>query len=210
MTDTVFDAVVVGGGPAGLSAALWLARYRRTTLVLDDEQPRNEFAWAVHGYPGIPDPHPAELGDQLKEQAADAGARFHHCRVAAVKGRKGAFEVRDEAGLATRARRVIMAYGRTDQLPDVPGLLELYGRSVFHCPDCDGPDMLDRDVGIIGHDQGAATLALLLRTWARSTTLLTDGLDPDLEPAARDALICCRASASSSPLCWRSLRRLIT
>jgi thioredoxin reductase len=183
-----WDVVVVGGGPAGLSAAYWLARYRRRTLVLDDARPRNEDAWAVHGYPGLKDLRPAELRRRLQDQATEAGGLIERKRVARVSGEKGAFLVEDTEGGSVAARRVVLAYGRTDRIPELPGLRELYGTSVFHCPDCDGPSMVGCDVGVLGHDRAAAAVALYLLTWATRTVLVTNGLQPDLEPAALETL----------------------
>jgi thioredoxin reductase len=187
MTAT-WDAIVIGGGPAGLSAALWLARYRRRTLILDEARGRNEDAWAVHGYPGIEDLQPQELRRRLREQAMSAGALLERRRVQCIRGRKEAFEVEDVEGDTAQARRIVLAYGRTDRIPDVPGLRELYGTSVFHCPDCDGPSLVDGRVGVIGHDRAAAALALYLLTWCRRVLLLTHGLEPDLGPSATDVL----------------------
>lgn len=180
----VWDAIVVGGGPAGLSAAFWLARYRRRTLVVDDARPRNEDAWAVHGYPGIEDLQPAELRRRLRDQAMGAGALVERRRVADISGRKGAFQVDDDEGGSATARRIVLSYGRTDWIPELTGLTELYGTSVFHCPDCDGPSVVGCDVGVLGHDSDAAALALYLLTWASRTVLLTNGLEPRLEAAA--------------------------
>ena len=183
-----WDTVVVGGGPAGLSAAFWLARYRRRTIILDDDRPRNEAAWAVHGFPGLEDPAPEELRQRLLEQAAGAGALLERRRVAEIEGQKGEFVIRDDQGGETPARRVVLAYGRTDRLPDIAGIRDLYGSSVFHCPDCDGPSVIDQTVGVLGHDQPAAALALYLLTWASRTVLLTNGLEPDITPSAHETL----------------------
>lgn len=183
-----WDAIVVGGGPGGLAAAFWLARYRRRTLILDDARPRNEDAWAVHGYPGIEDLRPAELRRRLQSQATTAGAVLERRRVTCVSGEKGAFLVEDDRDQTASARRVVLAYGRKDRVPDLPGLRELYGTSVFHCPDCDGPSIAGCAVGVLGHDASAATQALYLLTWADRVILLTNGLDPDLEESARRTL----------------------
>lgn len=183
-----WDAVIVGGGPAGLSAALWLARYRRRAVIIDDDEPRNEAAWAVHGYPGFPDPRPDDLRRKLGEQARTAGASMDRGRVSEVRGEKGDFIVTEEGGRERHARRILLAYGRTDRLPDLAGLPELYGTSVFHCPDCDGPSIAGCNVGVIGHNRSAAGLALYLLTWAPRVTLLTNGLEPDLTEEARATL----------------------
>lgn len=183
-----WDTVVIGGGAAGLSAAFWLARYRRRTLILDDDRPRNEAAWAVHGFPGLEDPAPEDLRQRLLEQATSAGALLERRRVVGISGRKGEFVVRDDGGGETAARRVVLAYGRTDRVPDIRGIEDLYGSSVFHCPDCDGPSVTGQAVGILGHDRPAAALALYLLTWASRTVLLTNGREPDLSPSAHETL----------------------
>lgn len=195
-----WDAVVVGGGPAGLSAALWLARYQRRTLVLDDERPRNEAAWAVHGYPGLPDPRPAELRDGMRQQAEDAGAHIERGRVASIGGTKGAFRIQDETGDTRESHRIVLAYGRTDRIPDIPRILDFYGTSVFHCPDCDGPSVLGERVGVIGHDHSAASLALFLLTWAESVTLLTDGLEPEVDVRGQKTLRKQRITIRQEPI----------
>lgn len=183
-----WDAVVVGGGPGGLAAALWLARYRRRTLILDDDRPRNQAAWAVHGFPGLQDPRPQELRHRLTEQATSAGATMERRRVTRIQGEKDRFRLEDQSGHAVEARRIVLAYGRTDRIPDIPGLRELYGTSVFHCPDCDGPSVLNCTVGVLGHDRAAAGLALYLLTWAERVLLLTNGMEAELKPDALDVL----------------------
>jgi thioredoxin reductase len=188
MSAEPWDVVVVGGGPAGLSGALWLARYQRRVLLLDDGHPRNEAAWAVHGFPGLEDPEPTELRRRIARQARDAGAVLQTRRADGISGRKDAFRVTDEEGRSLGARRVLLAYGRSDRIPELPGLHERYGTSVFHCPDCDGPSVADRTVGVLGHDRSAAALALYLLTWARQSVLLTDGLEPELDDEALGTL----------------------
>ena len=188
MTNRAWDAVVVGAGPAGLSAALWLARYRRRVLAIDDARPRNEAAWAVHGFPGLADVAPAELRRRLRDQARTAGAVVQHGRVLGVGGEKDDFVLERAEDGPVRTRRVVLAYGRMDRVPDIPGVAELYGTAVHHCPDCDGPSVVGCSVGVLGHDRSAAALGLYLLTWAERVTLLTNGLELDVEPSARDVL----------------------
>jgi thioredoxin reductase len=174
MTDA-FDAIIIGGGPAGLSAALWLGRYRRRTVVVDGGEPRNEPAWAVHGYPGIVDPTPLELRRRLLQQAQGDGVEMQAGEVVRAEGTKDDFTVHLDSGESLRARRLILAYGLRDHLPDIEGIEELYGTSVFHCADCDGPSVADTAIGIIGWDRYGANLALYLRHFSDDVTLLTHG-----------------------------------
>lgn len=169
------EVAIVGGGPAGLAAALWLSRFGRRVRVLDTGEPRNAPTWAVHGYPGIPDLPPHELRRRLREQAQGAGALATEGEVVDISGAKERFVVRSAGGDQVRARRVLLAFGRRDELPDLPRARELYGVSLFHCPDCDGPSGVGAAVGVIGSDLHAASLALYLSFWATSVTLLANG-----------------------------------
>lgn len=188
MNEAEHDVVIVGGGPAGLAAALWLGRYRRSVVVLEHGAPRNEPAWAVHGYPGLPDPLPSELRRRLTEQALGAGALIREGEAIGASGGKDDFtiEVRDAPPI--RGRRLILAYGLRDYIPDIEGLDALYGTSVFHCPDCDGPAVADRRIGVIGWNRHGARLALYLRHWSETITLLPHGRPVDLDDHARRAL----------------------
>jgi thioredoxin reductase len=184
----IHDAVVIGGGPAGLSAALWLGRYRRSVLVYDAGEPRNEPAWAVHGYPGVPDPSPSELRRRLFQQAQGAGAELRSGEVVSVTGTKDDFLLATAAGERVRARRVVLAYGLRDYIPGIEGLEELYGTSVFHCADCDGPAVADSRIGVLGWDAYGANLALYLRHWSDRITLLGHGQEPELDERAMQVL----------------------
>lgn len=188
MTPEAYDAVVVGGGPAGLSAALWLGRYRRRVLVFDIGEPRNEPAWAVHGYPGLTDPSPLELRRRLQQQALGAGAGTRGGQIGRVEGAKGSFILHPEEGDAVHAKRVVLAYGLRDYIPDLEGIRELYGTSVFHCPDCDGPSVADTRIGVIGWDRNGANQAMYLRHWSDRVTLLAHGRPLDLTGEAAAAL----------------------
>jgi thioredoxin reductase len=181
MTDDALDVLIVGGGPAGMSAALWLGRYRRRVTVIDAGAPRNEPAWAVHGYPGVPDPTPTELRRRLYEQAQGAGATIVTGEAVHVAGDKGNFSVTLEDGTRLSARRLILAYGLRDYVPELEGVAELYGTSVFHCADCDGPAFLGSRLGVIGNDRYGANMALYLRQWTEDITLLPCGRELELD-----------------------------
>ena len=184
----VYDVVVAGGGPAGLAAGLWLARYRRSALVVDAGDPRNAETWAVHGYPGVDEVAPYELRRRLKEQALTAGPRFRAGMVEAVEGRADDFRVRVSDGRELRARRVLLCTGLKDILPEIPGFDELYGTSIWHCPDCDGPGVADMRVGVLGWGRQIAAFCTYMLTWTDRLVLLTHGHSPELPEKSQEAL----------------------
>lgn len=183
-----YDVVVVGGGPAGLAGALWLARYRLSTLVVDTGEPRNAATVAVHGYLGMPDPTPMEIRAAGRRQATDAGAEIVTDTVVSVEGEADRFRVATEGNGVIGARRVLFATGLRDIIPEIPGLLDFYGRSIWHCPDCDGPSVTDREVAVIGWGRQIAAFCMEMLTWTDRLTLLTHGHDPELPEASRRAL----------------------
>src|SRR5688572_22155377 len=130
-----WDAVVVGGGPAGLAAATWLARYRRRTLVVDAGEHRNRFVEHTHGYLTRDGATPTEILD-----AACAGLDRYDCverrrgTVTGVTGEEGSFTVTIDDDTAVTAKRIVLATGVIDTLPSVGGVDEHYGASLFHCP----------------------------------------------------------------------------
>ncbi|HEX2206974.1 MAG TPA: NAD(P)/FAD-dependent oxidoreductase [Longimicrobium sp.] len=184
----MYDVIVIGGGPAGLSGALWLARYRRKVRVFDAEDPRNAAAWAVHGYPGLPEISPAELRRTLKLQAVDAGAEYEPGVVVTVEGEQDDFRVTLEDGRVFGARRLLLATGLKDIVPEIPGFDDFYGTSIWHCPDCDGPSVSDCKIGVIGWGRQIAAYCMYFLTWTENLTVLTDGHPPELEPKARAVL----------------------
>lgn len=182
-----YDAIIVGGGPAGLSAALILGRCRRRVLVCDAGRPRNAASRALHGYltrDGMP---PAELLQVAREQLAPYGVEVHRGTVVEARRAGTGFEVRLEDGGACASRKLLLATGMVDELPPIQGLAELYGRSVFHCPYCDGWEMRDQPLAVYGRGASSATLALSMQTWSRDVVLCTDGR-PGLRPAALQRL----------------------
>ncbi|MEW5928811.1 MAG: NAD(P)/FAD-dependent oxidoreductase [Gemmatimonadota bacterium] len=183
-----YDVVVIGGGPAGLSAGLWLARYRRRAIVVDAGDPRNAETWAVHGYPGLDDVAPYELRRRLREQALAAGSEIRAAMVEAVEGREDDFRVTLSDGVELRARRVLLCTGLKDILPEIPGFEELYGKSIWHCPDCDGPGVADMRVGVLGWGRQIAAFCTYMLTWTDRLVLLTHGHPPELPEKSREAL----------------------
>jgi thioredoxin reductase len=184
----MYDVIVVGGGPAGLAAGLWLARYRRKVRVFDAEDPRNAETWAVHGYLGIQDPPPAELRKVARLQAIDAGAEYEPVVVTEITGEQDDFTVTVEDGRTFGARRILIATGLRDILPEIPRFHDFYGTSIWHCPDCDGPGIADKKVGVIGWGRSIAAYCMYMLTWTENLTILTHGHPPDMQENAQAAL----------------------
>jgi thioredoxin reductase len=183
-----WDVVVIGGGPAGLAAALWLARYRWRVCVYDASNPRNQPTWAVHGYLGLEDPPPMELRRIGLEQAVRAGAEHREAVVETVAGEKDRFLITLADGTEVGARRILFATGLRDIIPEIPGLTEFYGTTIWHCPDCDGPSVEGLRVGVIGWGRQIAAFCMGMLTWTDHLVILTHGHEPDLPERAREAL----------------------
>jgi len=171
----MFDVVVVGGGPAGLSAALMLGRCRRRVLVCDLGQPRNRRSRALHGYLSRDGVAPARLTELGREELTKYGVEFRCIGVAGAEPSTDGFRVSLSDGGAEVARYLLIATGVVDALPAIPGLEACYGLSVFHCPYCDGWEWTDRRLVALGSGAAGAGLALGLRTWSREVVLCTNG-----------------------------------
>mgnify|MGYP005809710299 FL=1 len=166
-----------------MSAALQLARARRPILLADVGLPRNRFAEASHGFLGQDGVAPAAImREALRQLSAYPTVDFVHGRVAVARGEIDRFEVEMEDGAVHAARRLVLATGVADTLPDIPGLAERWGVSVMHCPYCHGYEVRDRRIGVLANHPMAAHQALMLPDWG-PTTLFTQGLveiDADL------------------------------
>ena len=170
-----FDVIIVGGGPAGLSAALVLGRCRHAVLVCDSGLYRNHVAHAMHGYlsrDGLP---PAELRRIGREQLQPYGVSILESEITRAEKRETCFELTTAQGEIFSARKLLLATGITDNLPQVPGFDALYGVSAFHCPYCDGWEQ--RDKRIVAYARGAdiTQFAFTLRGYTDDVMLCTDG-----------------------------------
>jgi thioredoxin reductase len=183
-----YDVVVVGAGPAGLSAAIWLGRCRRRVLVCDDGRPRNRRSPGVHGFLGHDGIDPFELRARGVAEASAYGVEFRDVEVTGAELLDGGgYELTLAEGRPVRCRKLLLATGLVDRLPDLPGLDALFGRSVFHCPYCDGWEVKDTRLAAYGRGRGGAGLALTLRRWSDDVHLFTDGASR-LDREARDHL----------------------
>ena len=183
------DVVVVGGGAAGLAAASWLGRYRRSVVVVDSQDYRSKSVERSHGYLGRDPQRPADLLARGREEVlAYPTAEVRPGRVEQVVRRAdGLFEVGDDL----LAHRLVLACGVQDAFPDVDGFFEHYGASVFHCPACDGYEARDRDVVALGWDPHLVGFAATLQNWARSVTVVTNGVGFRGDDSCRDQLAGC-------------------
>jgi thioredoxin reductase len=170
------DVIIVGAGPAGMSAALVLGRACRTVLIFDHGRPRNAATQAMHGFltrDGIP-PHEfrriahAEL-DKYEN------VRLEHATVSSVSCESGCFRVTLADGRLFMSRKLLIGTGVVDNVPDIPGLTDLYGRSVFHCPFCDGWELRGRPIGVYGRAKRGFGLSMEMLGWSNDIVLCTDG-----------------------------------
>jgi len=170
-----FDAIIVGGGPAGLTCAIYLGRYRRRVLVIDDGRPRNYATRGIHGFLGHHSISPAELLERGRGEARDAGAEMMSARVTTIERDGDIFVVNTTTHDRLRARRIVLAYGIRDQLPDIPEIEKFYGITAHHCPDCDGYESRDVRIGVVGWGKSAAGLALKLLQWSNDVVIFPHG-----------------------------------
>lgn len=207
--NVLYDVAIAGGGPAGLSAAIWLARYLHRVVLIDSGDPRNWETRGINGYLGLPDVRPAELRGNGRDECRRHGVELVDGFVAeATKLNDDCFrleydpletpkarEDRTGPGMprapgdndpreATRtifARRMLLAIGIKDVWPRIEGLEHIYGDRAHVCPDCDGYDTIDKKTVVIGRGRKAVGMALSLANWTRDITVCTNGEPPELD-----------------------------
>ncbi|HEY6275911.1 MAG TPA: NAD(P)/FAD-dependent oxidoreductase [Streptosporangiaceae bacterium] len=181
-----YDVVVVGGGAAGLAGAVALARSRRSVLVVDAGDPRNAPASHVHNFLTRDGTPPAQIYAAGREEVTRYGGRVEAGRVTALSRDGERFGVQI-GGRAMSARRLLVATGLRDELPEVPGLAERWGIDVLHCPYCHGWEVRDRHIGILATGPGAVHQALLFRQLSQHVTVLAHTA-PELAGEQREQL----------------------
>ena len=171
----MYDVIVAGGGPAGLSATLMLGRCRRRVLLCDTGEPRNRYSHALHGYLTRDGIRPADFNSLGRAELTKYGVE---CRTVGVSGAErvdGRFRVSLGDGRVEESRFLLIATGVTDDLPPIPGIDACYVLSVHHCPYCDGWEWRDRPLAVLGKGISGVRLALSLKTWSQDVTLCLDG-----------------------------------
>ncbi|MFW0783269.1 NAD(P)/FAD-dependent oxidoreductase [Gordonia sp. CPCC 206044] len=175
MTTNTFDVAIVGGGAAGLSAATTLARSLRSVVVLDAGKPRNAPAAGAHNVLGHEGISPLELLAKGRAEAAGYGARIRPGEVVnARRDDDGLFVIELDDGDTVNARRLLLASGLVDELPDVPGVSELWGSTVLHCPYCHGWEVRGQRIGVLGTGAMSAHQAMLFAQLSDDVTLFTN------------------------------------
>ena len=186
-----YDIAIVGGGAAGLSAALVLSRARRKVVVIDDGTPRNAPATHMHGYLSREGMPPSELLSLGREEVGSYGGELlEGAATDVVPDGSHGFWVLLASGRRIRARRLLVTSGLRDELPDVPGLASRWARDVLHCPYCHGHEVRDQQLGVIGGSPGAVRYAQIVRQWTHDLVYFTP---PGLLTAAERAALVARA-----------------
>lgn len=177
-----YDVVVIGGSYAGMAAALQLVRARKAVLVIDAGQRRNRFASHSHGFLTQDGVDPGEIARTARAQLqAYPHLVWKDGKAVAVTGARDDFTVMTDDGLSHHARRVLFATGVIDQLPEIAGLPERWGRTIFHCPYCHGYELDMGRIGVIATGAMSIHQAELLMDWGKVTLLTNSAVEPDLD-----------------------------
>lgn len=184
----IYDCVIVGGGSAGLSAALQLGRARRRVLVCDRGNPRNAPAHHAHGFFTRDGTSPLELLKIGREQLTPyQSVEFQPIGVKQIEKSGGQFVVVFDDGTIEKARKILLAFGVTDEFPDIENFGDFWGKSVFHCPYCHGWEVRDRPLAVVGNGEAGIGMMALLKNWSADLVLCTNG-EAELSEAERKSL----------------------
>ncbi|WP_339312838.1 NAD(P)/FAD-dependent oxidoreductase [Paenibacillus sp. FSL k6-2145] len=174
----LLDVLIIGGGPAGLNAALVLGRARKNVVVIDDETPRNWVTRETHGFVTRDGASPREFRKAAKEQiVAYPSVQFASDTATAITGSDGDFVVKTTQGASYHTKKILFAVGKKDLPLDINGLTEVYGKSAFVCPYCDGWELRDQSLVIIVSGDKALHMAKVISGWTERYTICTNGSD---------------------------------
>lgn len=172
--NTKYDVAIIGGGPAGLSAALTLGRGNRSVIVFDDNRPRNAPSAHMNNFPSRDGTPPNEFRELIKKDLMKyKKIHFSQNRINEIK--------RTDAGFVLdgnfEVKRILLAHGIKDNFPPIPGMKELFGKSIFHCPYCHGYELLNAPMGMVGDKEYADHMSVLLRNLSSDLILFSDGAE---------------------------------
>ena len=173
----MYDVIIIGGGPAGLNAAMILGRSRRKVVVFDGGKPRNRWARNMNGFLTSDGVDPREFIQKGRAELEKYGVELKDVEVASATYSKGQYVVNDAEGTVYHSRKLILATGLKDNWPEVEGFEEFYGKTVHHCPYCDGWENRDKAIAVYGKDRSGVGQALAMKNWSDDVTLFTDGTD---------------------------------
>lgn len=184
----IFDVIIVGGGPAGLNAAVVLGRCRRNVLLFDTGHQRNRFSHGIHNYLTRDCILPADFLQNAYSEIEKYNVTLHPVEIVhAEKLESGIFFVKDKMGKKYHSKKLLISTGLKDKIPAVEGIMDFYGRSVFHCPYCDAWEVNNKNIGVYARNKNGFELAISLLTWSNHVTLYTDGRNY-LKPLEKEAL----------------------